>query len=72
VKKVISSGSTTVYVYDAFGLASEYVAGSWGKDYIANGGGNLVATENGNRWQHTQIPLFQRNFEQSQTIWRAH
>jgi YD repeat-containing protein len=48
VKKVISGtgGSTTVYVSDAFGLEAEYVGGTWAKDYIANGSGQLVATEN--------------------------
>jgi len=40
-------GSTTVYVYDAFGrLNSEYLNGNWSRDYIVDGSGNLMATEN--------------------------
>ncbi len=46
VQKSISGGATTVYVYDVNGLASEYVNGAWAKDYVADGVGDLVATEN--------------------------
>ncbi len=48
VQKVTSGSvaATTVYVYDAFGLAQEYVNGSWSRDYIRDGGGTLYATEN--------------------------
>ena len=46
VQKAVSGSSPVTYVYDAFGLAAEYVNGSWVKDYIADGSGNLVATEN--------------------------
>ena len=46
VQKAISGGSTTVYVYDAFGLAAEYVGGTWSRDYVKDGGGKLIATEN--------------------------
>ena len=50
VQKTITgtSGSTsTVYFYDAFGqLAAENVNGAWSRDYIRDGVGNLVATEN--------------------------
>ncbi len=46
VQKSISGGATTVYVYDVNGLASEYVNGAWTKDYVADGAGDLVATEN--------------------------
>ncbi len=46
VQKTVSGSSPVTYVYDAFGLAAEYVNGSWVKDYIADGSGNLVATEN--------------------------
>lgn len=46
VQKVYG-GATTVYVYDAFGrLASEYVGGAWPRDYIRNGSGQLIASEN--------------------------
>jgi len=42
-----NSAGTTVYVYDALGqLAAEYVGGSWSRDYIFDGAGNLIATEN--------------------------
>ncbi len=46
VQKSISGGATTVYVYDVNGLAAEYVNGAWAKDYVADGAGDLVATEN--------------------------
>ena len=50
VQKTITgtSGSTsTVYFYDAFGqLAAENVNGAWSRDYIRDGKGNLIATEN--------------------------
>jgi len=46
VQKTPYGGPTTTYVYDAFGLATEYVNGAWSKDYIADGAGNLYATEN--------------------------
>jgi len=40
-------GTTTVYVYDIFGLAAEYnSAGTWSRDYIRSGRGQLIATEN--------------------------
>ena len=46
VQKTPAGGPTTTYVYDAFGLATEYVNGAWAKDYIKEGKAGLVATEN--------------------------
>jgi RHS repeat-associated protein len=48
VQKAVSAGATTVYVYDIFGLATEYsgAGATWSRDYIRNGRGQLIATEN--------------------------
>jgi YD repeat-containing protein len=47
VQKTVAGGSTTTYVYDIFGLAEEYDSvNGWQRDYIADGAGNLYATEN--------------------------
>ncbi len=40
------NGTATNYVYDAFGLATEYRSGAWLKDYISDGARDLVASEN--------------------------